>query len=154
MKPITLTEHPEGGRFREVFRSTSTVTTSAGHSRSAITHIYFSLSQSEVSRFHRVTSDEIWNIYKGAGLRIYTWDGTETLPVCTELSAQANEFCHVVPAGIWQAAEPIGKSVLVGCSVGPGFEFEDFELIDPSSTQARRLQSLNPGLLRFVIPKH
>jgi predicted cupin superfamily sugar epimerase len=107
MKPIDLIEHPEGGRFREVFKSTATVTTSNGHSRSAITHIYFSLRQGEVSRFHRVSSDEVWNLYSGSGIRIYSWDGTESTPTDTELSKQSNEFCHIIQAGIWQAAEPI-----------------------------------------------
>jgi len=137
MKPTDLIEHPEGGRFREVFRSRAVVTSRTGKARSAITHIYFSLNQGEVSRFHQVSADEIWNLYKGSGIRIYTWDGTHSQPTCTELSPQANEFCHVVPAGTWQAAEPMGESVLVGCSVGPGFEFSDFQLIDPASDQAK-----------------
>ncbi|MFT5144357.1 MAG: putative cupin superfamily sugar epimerase [Thalassolituus oleivorans] len=152
MKPTALTEHPEGGRFQEVFRSSARVTTSSGRNRSAITHIYFSLNQGEVSRFHKVSSDEIWNLYKGSGIRIYTWDGTEKRPTCTELSAEANVFCHVVPAGVWQAAEPIGDSALVGCSVGPGFEFDDFQLMDPASDKANALQSLDPRMSKYTGP--
>jgi len=150
MKPIDLMEHPEGGRFREVFRSDATVTTAGGDSRSALTHIYFSLSRGEVSRFHRVSSDEVWNLYRGEGIRLYIWDGSDSLPVCIELSKAGNTFCHVVPAGAWQAAEPIGADVLVGCSVGPGFEFDDFELIDPLSEEAALLQAADPSLSRFV----
>ena len=150
MKPVDLIEHPEGGRFREVFRSGATVTTGAGLTRSAITHIYFSLRRGEVSRFHRVSSDEVWNLYQGRGVRIHTWYGTSDRPTCTELSVEANEFCHVVPAGAWQAAEPIGDEVLVGCSVGPGFDFEDFELIDPRSDAAAVLRSVDPDLSRFI----
>jgi predicted cupin superfamily sugar epimerase len=115
MNPRDFIEHPEGGRFREVFRSDTVVTTSTGLSRSALTHIYFSLNQGEVSRFHKVSSDEIWNLYQGAGIRLYTWANSDTPPVCTELSAQANSFCHVVLAGTWQAAAPISDTVLVGC---------------------------------------
>ena len=152
MKPIDLIDHPEGGRFREVFRSGATITTDNGQSRSAITHIYFSLCQGEVSRFHQISSDEVWNLYAGAGIRIYTWDGTDSKPICTELSTQANEYCHVVQAGTWQAAEPIGESVLVGCSVGPGFEFDDFELIDPNSDQGRLIQSIDPHMSKFTVP--
>ena len=152
MKPIDLIEHPEGGRFREVFRSAEIVTTSSGESRSALTHIYFSLNRGEVSRFHRVKSDEAWNLYQGKGIRLYTWDGADKPPTCTELSAQNSCFCNVVPAGSWQAAEPIGDTVLVGCSVGPGFEFQDFELIDPDSDSARLLQSIDPTLSRFIVP--
>jgi predicted cupin superfamily sugar epimerase len=76
-QPTDLIEHPEGGRFREVFRSKARVTTRRGDSRSALTHIYFSLNQGEVSRFHRVTSDEVWNLYQGTGLRLYTWADTD-----------------------------------------------------------------------------
>jgi predicted cupin superfamily sugar epimerase len=152
MNPRDFIEHPEGGRFREVFRSDTVVTTSTGLSRSALTHIYFSLNQGEVSRFHKVSSDEIWNLYQGAGIRLYTWANSDTPPVCTELSAQANSFCHVVLAGTWQAAAPISDTVLVGCSVGPGFEFDDFELIEPGSDQAKQIQSLDPTMSKFISP--
>ena len=150
MKPVDFLEHPEGGRFREVFRSNATVTTSTGETRTALTHIYFSLDEGEVSRFHKVKSDEIWNFYQGAGLRLYTWDGTDNEPTQTILSAEAGNFCHVVAAGEWQAAEPIEGTVLVGCSVGPGFEFEDFELIDPSSDTADLLLSVDPSMSKLT----
>lgn len=71
MKPDDLIAHPEGGRFREVFRSGRIVSTQDGAKRSALTHICFSLEPGEVSRFHKVAADEIWNLYRGAGLRIY-----------------------------------------------------------------------------------
>lgn len=150
MKPIDLIEHPEGGRFREVFRSAGTVSTADGALRAALTHIYFSLRTGEVSRFHRVTSDEVWNLYQGAGLNLYTWDGTNSAPERVTLSADKNCFCHVVPAGTWQAAEPISGEVLVGCSVAPGFEFADFTLIDPNSAVAEQLLSLASEMARFI----
>ncbi len=151
MKPTNLQEHPEGGRFLEVFRSSATITAANGNTRAALTHIYFSLNPGEVSRFHRVVSDEVWNLYQGTGLYLYLWDGTDTLPTRIELSAQSNAFCHVVPAGLWQAAEPIEDTVLVGCSVAPGFEFADFEMIDPKSDLARLLQSADPTLSKFTV---
>ena len=150
MKPVDLIAHPEGGRFREVFRSSQRVATPDGASRSALTHIYFSLKPGEVSRFHRVASDEVWNLYQGARLNLYLWDGTETPPECITLSAGENCFCHVVPAGTWQAAEPMADTVLVGCSVAPGFEFADFTLIDPDSEVASRLLSLAPEMVKYV----
>ena len=151
MKPIGLIRHPEGGRFREVFRSAQTVYTQKGE-RPALTHIYFSLRAGEVSRFHKVASDEIWNLYRGAGLNLYTWDRPERPPVCNILSVHNNCFCYVVPAGTWQAAEPIANEVLVGCSVAPGFEYSDFTLIEPDSEIAKSLISLSPEMARFVIP--
>jgi len=152
MKPIDLKEHPEGGRFLEIFRSSAVVSRPGGEARSALTHIYFSLNAGEVSRFHRVRSDEVWSLYRGAGLYLYTWDGSDSPPQKHELSDASNSYCHVVPAGIWQAAEPIGDSVLVGCSVGPGFEFEDFELIDPDSDASNVIQLLDPAMSRFTVP--
>ena len=150
MKPINLTEHPEGGRFREVFRSAKMITTHDGATKSALTHIYFSLNSGEVSRFHKVTSDEVWNLYRGAGIHLYTWDGTESAPDRVTLSADNNCFCHVIPAGMWQAAEPISETVLVGCSVAPGFEFSDFTLISPDSEEAQRLASISPETAKFI----
>ena len=148
MKPTDLIEHPEGGRFREVYRSARIVSTQEGTTRSAVTHIYFSLDPGEVSRFHKVASDEIWNLYRGAGLRLYVWDGSSAPPVCITLSPGEDCYCHVVPAGAWQAAEPIADTVLVGCSVAPGFEFSDFALIDPDSEEAQRLLSIAPQMAR------
>lgn len=150
MKPVNLIEHPEGGRFCEVFRSPKTVSTLDGSTRSAVTHIYFSLRPGEVSRFHKVTSDEIWNLYKGAGLNLYIWDGTGAPPQCVTLSADSNAFCHVVPADMWQAAEPSGDTVLVGCSVAPGFEFSDFRLMDADSEDAKRLIAAAPGMSGLI----
>ena len=150
MKPVNLVEHPEGGRFLEVFRSGQIVTRADGSKRPALTHIYFSLEKHEVSRFHRVSSDEVWNLYRGDGVYLYTWDGTESPPTRTELSPSQNRFCYVVPAGIWQAAAPLKGEVLVGCSVGPGFDFADFAMLEPDSGVAVRLLSLATDMSRFV----
>lgn len=150
MKPIDLIEHPEGGQFREVFRSGQIIYTSNGNKRSALTHIYFSLNSGEISRFHKVLSDEVWNLYRGTGVRLYTWDGSNTPPQCIILSSKCNRFCHVIPSGAWQAAEPISGEVLMGCSVGPGFEFSDFTLIDPDSEESKRLIAMAPELSRFT----
>ena len=151
MQPTELTGHPEGGRFQEVFRSKAKVIREDGLARTALTHIYFSLNKEEFSRFHRVKSDEVWNLYQGAGLYLYTWDGSSATTNRVELSAASNSFCSVVPAGHWQAAEPIDGKVLVGCSVGPGFEFADFELINPNSVRAQELRSDHPALSKFIV---
>ena len=152
MKPIDLKEHPEGGRFQEVFRSSKMVSTGSRTNRSALTHIYFSLKPGEVSRFHLVKSDEVWNLYQGSGLCLFTWDGTNNPPKCITLSAKENCFCHVIPGGTWQAAAPISETVLVGCSVAPGFDFSDFTLINPDSEEAKRLIAVAPEMVRYIIP--
>lgn len=151
MKPNNLIEHPEGGRFQEVFRSVERITRADGVGRSALTHIYFSLNKGEVSRFHKVQADEVWNLYQGTGLYLYVWDGPKSAVEKIELSAESDAFCYVVPAGYWQAAQPMDGKVLVGCSVGPGFEFEDFELIDPDSAIAEGLQDKDPSMTKFIV---
>jgi uncharacterized protein len=148
--PTGLQAHPEGGRFREVYRSARTVSTRDGATRSAMTHIYFSLGPGEVSTFHKVLSDEIWNLYQGSGLNLYLWDGSATPSRRITLSAAGNCFCHVVPAGVWQAAEPLDDTVLVGCSVAPGFEFTDFHLMAAGSADAKRLIAVSPEMARFI----
>lgn len=149
MRPTNFRDHPEGGRFEEVFRSAQRVAIGV-RERSALTHIYFELRPGELSGFHRVSSDEVWNLYRGDGVRLFQWDGQSAEIDCIELCADADEFCHVVPAGFWQAAEPIGDAVLVGCSVGPGFEFDDFEMMETGSRDAERLLAIDPTLARFV----
>ncbi|KGI78841.1 hypothetical protein LF63_0102595 [Oleiagrimonas soli] len=150
MMPEDFIDHPEGGRFLQVFKSRATVVAPDGRSRSALTHIYFALGEGEVSRFHKVRSDEVWNLYRGSGLYLYTWDGSDAPPQRHELSDASGAYCHVVPAGMWQAAEPIGDSVMVGCSVGPGFEYEDFELMEPGSELAEQVESFDPAMSRFT----
>ena len=153
MKVENLETHPEGGRFKEVFRSGRIVHTPEGKERSALTHIYFELTEGEVSRFHRVASDEVWNLYEGEGVLLYIWNDKEEELEIVELSAAKQEFCHVVRAGLWQAAKPLGGRVLVGCSVGPGFEFEDFELINPDDSVAERISSAYSELTSFIFRK-
>ncbi|MCA9263241.1 MAG: cupin domain-containing protein [Planctomycetales bacterium] len=152
MRPDNLIAHPEGGRYQEVFRSLAQIQSATGQVRSALTHIYFSLDAGEVSRFHRVASDEVWNLYQGEGLLLVTWDGSSQRPQEVILSAQAHCFCHVVPAGYWQAAQPLSgaRSVLVGCSVAPGFDFSDFELIDPRSEVASRLRGFDDKWSAYI----
>lgn len=159
MKADDLKEHPEGGRFQEVFRSSAVVThpdysldenTSAERIRAALTHIYFSLNPGEVSNFHRVTSDEVWNLYRGEGFKLHIWDGSDASPETHLLSAESGHFCHVVPAGAWQAAEPISGTVLAGCTVAPGFEFEDFELMEAGSDEAEQLIAADADWDRFI----
>ena len=149
MRPDELTEHPEGGRFREVHRSALVVTTADGRERPALTHIYFALARGERSLLHRVAGDEVWNLYRGDGVVLHLWDG-EGESRRIELSEPAGAWCHVVPAGWWQAAEPLGGDVLVGCSVGPGFDFADFVLLTKDRPEAAVVRALWPGLVPFI----
>ena len=73
------------GRFLEVVESNTTVETADGRTRSALTHIYFALDSGEVSRFHKVASDEVWNLYCGTGVYLHVWNGSDKPPETIEL---------------------------------------------------------------------
>lgn len=94
----------------------------------------------EGGRFNKVESDEVWN------------GNTNSNPEKIELSIKSNTFCHVVPAGYWQAAEPIADKILLGCSVGPGFEFIDFQLIDSDADFSQAILIKHPELSKFILP--
>jgi predicted cupin superfamily sugar epimerase len=123
-----LQPHPEGGHYREVYRSKfNVISPQCDAERSAVTHIYFLLTKGQVSRFHRVLHDEIWNFYAGAPLRLITCDESD----CEDklLGGQEGDYVEVVPGKCYQAAESTGEYSLVGCSVAPGFDFTDFSFL-------------------------
>ena len=118
---LDLTPHPEGGWYRQIHKSDERVTRHAdGADRSALTTIYFLLVEGTYSAWHRVTSDEVWHFYEGEALELLTRDSVTRL--------DADHRVHVIRANEWQAARPLGAYALVGCTVGPGFEFDDFEM--------------------------
>jgi predicted cupin superfamily sugar epimerase len=130
---LGLAPHPEGGHYREIYRSPSRVRPLDGRpERAALTTIYFLLAQGEVSRWHRVGSDEVWHWYEGAPLELFTADDHFTTVSMRRLGPADDETqpVAVVPAMVWQAARSIGTYTLVGCTVGPGFDFEDFEMLE------------------------
>ena len=131
-----LVPHPEGGYFREVFRSGQKVFSSvADAKRDAVTHIYFLLTTGQVSRFHRVLHDEIWNFYQGSPLRLMQYDGTKVQEEI--IGAGCSSYVSFVAGGLYQAAESTGEFSLVGCTVAPGFDFGDFSFLgdDPDAVQ-------------------
>lgn len=129
-----LQPHPEGGFYRETFRSDMSVETASG-SRSAGTAILYLLSGSDVSRFHRIDADEIWHFHKGAELAIYSLlpNGSAQMDILGPDNPQV-----VVAAGVWFGAALVEHDTycLVGCTVSPGFEFAGFELADRVSLLA------------------
>ena len=122
---LGLEPHPEGGFYKETFRAP------AGEGeRAASTAIYYLLREGEVSAWHRVDADEVWHHYAGAPLELMlSKDGRERSSVRLGPDLAAGERPQaVVPAGVWQAARPLGGWVLVGCTVAPAFEFAGFEM--------------------------
>jgi len=121
IEALALEPHPEGGWYRQVWKSRECVTRHHdGAERSAITTIYFLLVEGTESRPHVVQSDEVWHFYEGDPLELTAGDERVVL--------DAKHRVQVVPARVWQSARPVGAYALVGCTVGPGFEFEDFEM--------------------------
>ena len=151
IETLHLQPHPEGGYYREVYRSASQVQPADERpERSALTTIYFLLTEGQYSRWHRVSSDEVWHHYEGAPLELF-W-----LDVNKDESDQAvlgpvdgggeQRPVQIVPAGCWQAARSSGDYTLVGCTVGPGFDFADFSLWEAGSTEAEKIRLAFPGI--------
>jgi predicted cupin superfamily sugar epimerase len=140
IQTLNLLPHPEGGYYKETFRSTQQVNRVAGADvKQACTSIYYLLENDDFSGFHRIASDEIWYFHKGAPLLIHVIDADGNL-VSHELSDIATgSFSVVVEAGAWFAAEiKAGEGfTLVSCAVAPGFDFSEFEMAKRDELVAR-----------------
>ncbi len=141
---FAMQPHPEGGYFAEVYRSRTSLPQSAlvDHcgSRPCLTSIYFLLLPGQISRFHRLRSDEIWYYHAGGSLTIHCIDEEGA---CRKLLlgpdfSRGQSFQAIVPAGTWFGATLNGdEASLVGCAVAPGFDFADFELAERRAMLAR-----------------
>jgi len=135
VKRLALEPHPEGGWYRELYRSATRIPTDRGP-RSALTTIHYLLERHQLSRWHVVESDEVWHFYAGAPLELLEYAPTSRKLVRHVLgdvdqgedSATAKSVA-VIPAGVWQAARSLGDYSLAGCTVAPGFEFADFRFV-------------------------
>jgi hypothetical protein len=128
---LSLAPHPEGGWYREIYRARERVQTRRGL-RSALTTIHYLLEQGQLSRWHVVESAEVWHFYEGAPLELLEYDPASRGFIRHVLGdvRDGNESVAVIEAGVWQAARSHGEFSLVGCTVGPGFEFQDFRFVD------------------------
>jgi uncharacterized protein len=134
---LKLKPHPEGGFFRETYRSAGQINQDNLDSRykgkrNYSTCIYFLLTSEAFSAFHRIRQDEIWHFYDGSPIKLHmiSPDGeySETVIGHDIDKGQVPQF--IVPGGSWFAATVINKNdySLLGCTVSPGFDFLDFEL--------------------------
>jgi len=161
IRHLELAPHPEGGCYRQTYRSDLVLSKSAlpaefSGPRAASTAIYFLLDENSFSAFHRLRSDEIWHFYLGSLLLIHIIDASGRY---SEIRLGADPeagavFQTTVKAGCWFASQlasradallrsqnrpatyhelatpsnPLDPFALVGCTVAPGFDFDDFEL--------------------------
>jgi predicted cupin superfamily sugar epimerase len=137
IEQLRLEPHPEGGYYRVTYSADLLIAQTAlpntfKGARRASTAIYFLIERGNFSAFHRIASDELWHFYSGDALLVHALDAhgeleTIHLGPAAELGQR---FQATVPAGNWFASEleQDGEFALVGCTVAPGFDFEDFEL--------------------------
>lgn len=126
-----LLPHPEGGYYRETYRSSEIISTD-GKQRNTATAIYYLLNDGDKSHFHRLSSDEIWFFHEGEALEILSIDLNGELIINT-LGIDIELGCVpqlTIKAGTWFAARIKGGGgySLVSCVVAPGFDFTDFEM--------------------------
>jgi len=137
IEKLGLERHPEGGYYRQTYRADLLLAQAALPAeftgpRAASTAIYFLLDGEDFSAFHRLRSDELWHFYVGGSLVVHVIEKNGQYSE-TQLGSdpEAGEvFQAVVKAGCWFASRlrDSRSFALVGCTVAPGFDFEDFEL--------------------------
>lgn len=145
IQQYNLESHPEGGWYKQTYKSGEQIPADAlperfGANRSFSTAIYFLLEQGDFSAFHRIKSDECWHFYAGGPLLIYIIDQNGKLKIISLGNdfKEGQSFQYVVPANCWFASCPAPgiEYCFVGCTVSPGFEFDDFELASATELTA------------------
>lgn len=136
---LELQPHPEGGYYRETYRSEGSIPADVLNSgfpapRNFCTSIYYLLTRGNFSAFHRLKQDELWFYHGGDSLIVHEIrpDGMYIRHEVGNPLSIGRAPQTMVPAGSWFASEisPGGEWALVGCVVSPGFDFDDFELAD------------------------
>lgn len=145
-KKLQLEPHPEGGYFKETYRSHGFIKKDSldddfSGERNYSTSIYFLLTSDVFSAFHRIKQDEIWHFYKGTPIRLHiiSNEGHYSNIIIGNHLEKGERPQYVVNAKDWFAAEVIDPCsyTLLGCTVSPGFDFKDFELAERKSLIAK-----------------
>lgn len=138
---LNLQAHPEGGFYRETYRSAEKVLANElpdrfDDTRNFSTAIFFLLRSEDRSLFHRIKSDEVWHYHAGTSLSIYVLEGDALVTYVLGPNLEKGEQLQVVvPANCWFGARlnDADSYTLAGCTVSPGFDFHDFELAGRAS---------------------
>lgn len=129
VKKLGLEDHPEGGYFRQTYRSDTTVNVEGYDGpRNISTAIYYMLADGQFSAFHRLRSDELWHYYAGGAVVLYAIGNGGILSKIKIGRGAAPQT--VIRAGTWIAAALASKRsyCLIGCTMSPGFDYRDWEL--------------------------
>lgn len=150
---LGLQAHPEGGFFREIFRSPHAVTPDDGRPpRAALTVIHFLLPAGAHSRWHEVRSDEQWTFLEGTPLVLHVLEPAAKAVHTIRLGplAAGATPTAIVPAGAWQATRAGAGHGLAACTVGPGFDFADFRLLGNDLAARERVTAIAPQLAELL----
>jgi predicted cupin superfamily sugar epimerase len=129
---LGLQPHPEGGYYKETYRSAEEIYSPEHESRNLCTSILFLITRGSFSAFHRIDSDELWNYHEGDAciIHILHLDGGYAKVELGPDLRNSQQMQHIVKAGDWFASETSGEYSLAGCVVSPGFDFRYFELAE------------------------
>ena len=139
IEKLGLKEHPEGGYFKEIYRSDEitkkeNLPARFNGNRNFSTSIYFLLDEENISSFHKLNSDEIWHFYDGSAIKICTLknNGELSVNVLGKNLDDGESLQVMIKKNSWFCVEVVNKESfgLVGCTVAPGFDFEDFTLAE------------------------
>jgi len=148
IEKLKLQAHPEGGFYRETYRSKEQISTTNGTIRNVSTAIYYLLENEDKSHFHRIKSDESWFFHQGETLEIVSLQDGQLQTIWLGNNIEQGEVPQAtIPANTWFACK-IKKAVgysLVSCTVAPGFDFADFEMANKNELLVEYLH------LKFVI---
>ena len=137
IEKLNLEKHPEGGWFKEIYRSPDIIPVQGlsndfNDSRNCSTSIYYLLEGEDFSSFHRIHSDEIWHYYAGgSAVEIISIEQGKLNNQLLGNDPDKNQQLQIViPKNTWFAAQLVNKNsyALMGCTVAPGFHFDDFEM--------------------------
>ena len=159
IEKLQLQKHPEGGWFKEIYRSDEMIPADAlptgfSGSRCISTSIYYLLERDDFSAFHRIKSDEIWHFYTGtSAIEIISVEhGKIRKQFLGDNPKENHLFQFVVPKNTWFAARLVNRNgfSLAGCTVSPGFHFDDFEMANQELIwQNPEIEKEIVGLIRF-----
>ncbi|QMU29716.1 cupin domain-containing protein [Adhaeribacter radiodurans] len=133
IRRLKLQPHPEGGFYRETYRSNQSLVNNQGQNRNVSTAIFYLLQDNYKSAFHRILSDELWFFHQGLTVEIVIIQDGQLTSVLLGNDFEKGEIPQaIIPANTWFAAKIKNRTgySLISCTVAPGFDFADFELAE------------------------